>query len=327
MTEAYLKAKENAIKIQRSISNIIWLDGRENYKNFIKLISDSLYIAATEVSLFNIFETPEPTHKDIFDLKTEIFEANVNISGVHNIFADIENFNDSFFTSDRIYNKVIDRVKKYIDYTKMLDVEDLSLDYMDFLKLNGMNRKDADIIFFNFLKEIEEYTNGEIDIHIVPTSEKTRDFMNNYVEAIEFVKKGKFNNIKVLIDLKEIFDTLSFDLKYFRDNEEYLKHFHISNLDGGPITFTDIPMHNKIVNTSYNKDYKNKFFVMKIKNLSEEDKSKPENYDQYIHVFKEIYQVPLELSAFCSRLFLNLVYRHLSAEGPDIEHLFNYDQH
>ena len=72
MTEAYLKAKANAIKIQRSISNIIWLDGRENYRNFIKLISKSLYISATEISLFNIFGTSEPSHKDIYDLKTAL---------------------------------------------------------------------------------------------------------------------------------------------------------------------------------------------------------------------------------------------------------------
>ena len=321
MTEAYLKAKANAIKIQRSISNIIWLDGRENYRNFIKLISKSLYISATEISLFNIFGTSEPSHKDIYDLKTEIFEENVNISGVHNIFADIENFNDSFFTSNKIYNKTLDRVKQYIDYARMLDTENLSLDYMDFLKLNGMNKKDADIIFYNFLKDIEKYANEEIEIHIVPTSKKIRDFMNNYVEAIEFIKRGKFNYIKILVDLKEIFDTLSFDLKYFKDNREVLNHFHVSNLDGGPITFTDIPMHNKIVNISYNKNYTNKFFVMKIRNLSEEDKRNSENYEQYIHVFKEIYQVPLELSPFCSKLFINLVYRHFSAEGPDVEHL------
>ncbi len=31
--------------------------------------------------------------------------------------------------------------------------------------------------------------------------------------------------------------------------------------------------------------------------------------------------MPLELSPFCSKLFINLVYRHFSAEGPDVEHL------
>ena len=86
-------------------------------------------------------------------------------------------------------------------------------------------------------------------------------------------------------------------------------------------------MHNKIVNISYSKDYTNKFFVMKIKNVTEEQKQDLANYTQFIHVFKEIYQVPLELSPFCSRLFPNLVYRHISAEGPDVEHLFDYDVH
>jgi len=327
MTEKYLKAKKNALKIQRSISNIIWLDGFDNFRGFVTMVSNSPYLSAIELSLYNIFLKPNPTQKELFDLKNLILEENLNISGVHNIFADKDNFKESFFLSKEMFEKTTKRVKEYIDIAKILNLKDLSLDYMDFLKLEELSKEDADKIFINFLREIDKYSDGDVDIHIVPTDGDVRDYLITYVEAIELLKKVNLENIKVLVDLKEIFNTHSMDLKYFRDNKRLLNHIHVSNLDGGPMTFTDIPMHNKIVNISYSKDYTNKFFVMKIIGVTDEQKKDLANYTQFIHVFKEIYQVPLELSPFCSRLFPNLVYRHLSAEGPDIEHLFNYDVH
>jgi len=328
MTEAYLKSKENALKIQKSISNIIWLDGVDNFYGFLSMISSSLYVSAVELSLYNIYHKTEFTPGELFHLKNQIEEEQVNISGVHNIFADIENFQGSIFTSEELYEKVAKRIEDYIKYAQMLGVKHLSLDYMDFLTLDDIEKEEADKKFIALLERIDKASGGEVEIHISPTDTSVRDYLVSYVEAIELLKKAKhLQNIRVLVDLKEIFNTLSFDLKYFKDNIHYLNHFHISDLDGGPITFDDIPMHNKIVNVSYSKDYANEFFVMKVKNLDDEKKQDLSNYNLYIHVFKEIYQVPLELSPFCSRLFPNLVYRHLSAEGPDMEHLLNYDQH
>ena len=322
MTPEYLKQKENALKIQRSVSNIIWLDGYEDFHGLILLVSNSLYVSAIELSLFNIFGKSEIPEKDLLSLKQEILDEQVNISGIHNIFADIDKFQGSLFTSEKLRQKFLDRVKRYIDYSKLFGVSHLSLDYADFLRLDGVDREVADEVFISLLEQIDKFSGGEVEVHIVPTSSHIRDYLNNYVEAIELLKSAKhLKNIRVLVDLKEIFDTLSFDLKYFKDHHYYLTHFHVSNLDGGPVTFDDIPLHNKIVNVSYSKDYTNKFFVMKVKNLPDSEKEKLANYTQYIHVFKEIYQVPLELSPFCSRLFPNLVYRHISAEGPDIDHL------
>jgi sugar phosphate isomerase/epimerase len=326
MTEAYLKAKENALKIKRSLSNVIWINGEYNFHSFLSLVSNSLYLGAIELSIFNIFEDVNPSEEQLLELKKDIYDEQVEISGIHNIFADIENFKGSIFTDSDLRERVFQRVVKYIEITKLFGVENLSLDYMDFLRLDGLTVEEADSIFLSFLKRVDEVADG-IKIHISPADEDTRDYMNKHVHGIELLKKAKFNNIFILVDLKEIFNTLSFDLKYFKDNRDYLQHFHVSNIDGGPITFDEIPMHNKIVNVSYSKDYSNRFFVMKVKNLEEEKKNNLENYTLYIHVFKEIYQVPLELSPFCSRLFPNLVYRHISAEGPDMEHLFNYDNH
>jgi len=327
MTEHYLKIKENALKIKRSISNIIWLSGIEKFPDFINLVNNSLYISAIELSLYNIFERTDITAKELFDLRNQVTEENVEISGIHNIFADSENFQESFFSSKEAFEKTAKRVENYIDYARILDVKNLSLDFMNFLNVDNISQNEADSIFLKFLTRIDEYSNGDIFIHIVPTSENNRNYLNKYVDAIELIKKARLKNIKVLLDLKEIFSTLSFDLKYFKDNRDYINHFHISNLDGGAITFTDIPMHNKMVNISYSQDYTNNFFVMKIQNLTEEQKHEIENYEHFIHVFKEIYQVPLELSPFCSKLFANFIYRHISAEGPDIEHLYNYDIH
>jgi len=327
MTEHYLKIKENALKIERSISNIIWLNGLEKFNEFIHLVSNSLYLSAIELSLYNIFEKSEITSKELFDLRNNITEENVNISGLHNIFADSENFKDSFFSSDLMFEKTAKRIEEYIDYARMLHIENLSLDYMTFLNRENISEDEADSTFLKLLTRIDKYANDDVKIHIAPMNKENRDYLNKYVDAIELIKKARFQNIKVLLDLKEIFSTLSFDLKYFKDNRDYINHFHISNLDGGAITFTDIPMHNKMVNTSFSQDYTNNFFVMKINNLTAEEKSDIENYEKYIHVFKEIYQVPLELSPFCSKLFMNFIYRHISAEGPDIEHLYNYDIH
>jgi SepF-like predicted cell division protein (DUF552 family) len=326
MTEAYLKSKENAVKIKRSLSNVIWIDGIENFDSFISLVSNSLYLGAIELSIFNIFKTSLPSKTELESIKKDIFDEQVVISGIHNIFADKDNFKGSIFTDQNLFEKVIERVKAYIEIAKLFETDNLTLDYADFLRLDGLTNEEADKIFISFLRKLEEISDG-VFLHISPTDEHQRDYLNKYVHLIEILKKEKLKNVKASVDLKEIFNTLSFDLKYFKDNRDLLTHFHVSNIDGGPITFDEIPMHNKIVNLSYAKDYINKFFVMKVKNLAEEKKNDLANYTLYIHVFKEIYQVPLELSAFCSRLFPNLVYRHLSAEGPDIEHLFNYDNH
>jgi len=327
MTEHYLKIKENALEIKRSISNIIWFNGIGKFTDFIHLVSNSLYLSAIELSLYNIFEKSEISTKELFDLRNQITEENVTLSGIHNIFADSENFTESFFSSEEMFEKTAKRVEQYIDYAKILDIENLSLDYMNFLNTENISQEEADSIFIKFLTRIDKYSDNIVVIHIAPTNEDNRNYLNKYVDAIELIKKSRLKNIKVLLDLKEIFSTLSFDLKYFKDNRNYLSHFHISNLDGGAITFTDIPMHNKMVNISYSQDYTNRFFVMKIPNVTNEQKLDITNYEHFIHVFKEIYQVPLELSPFCSKLFSNFIYRHISAEGPDIEHLYNYDIH
>ncbi|GEM_PF-2290700 len=327
MTEVYLRAKANALKIMRSFSNTAWLEGRENFDGFVALVSNSLYLSAIELSIFNIYKKMDFTESELETLRKEIVEEQVVISGLHNIFADWENEKLSIFSSESDYEKVAKRIEQFIGYAKILQTKHLTLDYMNSLQLNGTSENDADEIFMKLLRRIDIVANGELEIHIVPTNKDVRDYLNKYVKAIELLKRENFASIKVLVDLREIFSTLSFDLKYFKENNRYLSHFHVSNLDGGPIQFAEIPMHNKIVNLSYGKDYSNNFFVMKIKNLKTEQKENLANYNLYIHVFKEIYQVPLELSPFCSRLFPNLVYRHISAEGPDIEHLFNYDKH
>jgi sugar phosphate isomerase/epimerase len=327
MTEEYLRLKENALQIKRSISNIIWLDGEENFDGFLSMVGNSLYLSAVEVSFFNILQKGVPSDDEVLQIKKHIIEENSEISGVHNIFADIENFKESPLTSETAFQNVVERIERYIDIAKLLEVKHLSLDYMDFLNRGELSEEDADDKFSKLLERVDSYSNGEIDIHIVPTTDNVRDYIISYVQAIELLDKRNFKNIKVLIDLKEIFDTLSFDLKYFNDKQKLFSHFHTSNLDGGPMTFDDIPMHNKIVNVSHRMEHTNRYFVMKIKNLADEQKMDLANYNQFIHVFKEIYQVPIALSPFCSKLFPNLVYRHLSAEGPDVEHLFNYDQH
>ena len=50
------------------------------------------------------------------------------------------------------------------------------------------------IIFYNFLKDIEKYANGEIEIHIVPTSKKIRDFilLKPYKIVIDFKRDASF---------------------------------------------------------------------------------------------------------------------------------------
>jgi sugar phosphate isomerase/epimerase len=326
MTEAYLKKKDNALQIKRSMSNIIWLDGIDNFPSFLTMVGNSPYIGAVEISFHNILEKV-PTVEEAKKIKADILDENLVVSGIHNIFADAENFPDSPLLSEDVFQKVVDRVKEYIEIAKALEVSHLSLDYMDFLRKEELSKEEADDKFLQLLKIFEEASAGEVDIHIVPTSDNVRDYMVSYVELVELLKDTNFKNIKYLIDLKEIFDTLSFDLKYFNDHKQFISHFHISNLDGGPVTFDDIPMHNKMVNVSDNMEHINKFFVMKIKNLAEDQKQDLANYQLYIHVFKEIYQVPIPLSPFCSKLFPNLVYRHLSAEGPDIEHLQDYGGH
>ncbi len=327
MTEAYLQSKTNALRIKRSMSNIAWLDGEENFDGFVALVSNSLYLSAVELSLWNIFQKIEFSDAELNELRERIVSEQVVISGLHNIFADWSQKELSIFDSEEDFELVAQRIEKFIGYAKKLQTKYLSLDYMKSLQLNSISEYEADQIFLKLLRRIDLVANGEVEINIAPSDKNLQNYLNKYVKAIEMLKKENFVSIKILVDLKEMFNTLSFDLKYFKDNNNYLSHFHVSNLDGGQIMFSEIPLHNKIVNISYFKNYINDFFVMKIENLTNDEKENLSNYNKYIHVFKEIYQVPIELSPFCSKLFINLVYRHISAEGPDVEHLIDDDEH
>jgi len=325
MDKKYLQAKEKALKIKRSVSNLIWINGTDEISSFFTLMGNSIYISAVELSLFNIFNSTTVSDSNLDDILSECENCSLEISGVHNIFADTENFQESLFFSKDVYNRTLNRIKEYIEYTDRLGTKNLSLDYMYFLDRKEMSKRDADRIFLSLLDEVSDILKEkDIVLSIVPTA---GDYLSNYVEAVHLLEKREYTNIKILIDLVELFNTFSHDIKFFKDKERFFHHFHISNLDGSPATFDDIPMHNKIVNLSHYMDYKNSFFVMKVPNLSDEDKDNFANYQHYIHIFKEIYQVPIALSPFCSKLFPNLVYRHLSPEGPDKDHLRNQANH
>jgi hypothetical protein len=333
--QEYKELKAKALKIKRSISNNIWNVGNEHIDEFLDILSDSEYIGAIELNLSRIFkQAANFNQQELINLKNKIQQKNLEISGLTDIFTDFEQTKSTLLKSEDIFHNALKRIKEYINFALMLKTKNISLNNMNFVIRGEISKPKADEIFLSFLEQIEKYileNKLDIKIHILPSVKEKRDYLNNYVEVVSLLEKKRFEHIQILVHLKTVFDTFSNDIKYFKDKSRYFSHFSVSDLKAIPPSFDDISLHNKIVNLSHYMKYKNDFFALDVdsielfeyyKNQKEgENPHTKENLLHFIHVFKEIYVVPIPLSPFCSELFPNLVYRHLSPEGVDKEHL------
>ena len=334
MDKSYQELKNKALKIKRSISNNIWSAGIKNLDGFLEILSESEYISAIELNLSRILKKSSKfDEKDLNDLKNKIETYNLAISGLTDIFTDFEQTKISLFKSSELFENTLERIKEYIKYANILQTKNITLNSLNFLIRGELAKSEADRQFLNLLEQIDNFiieNNFDVKIHILPVVKEMRDYLNNYVEMVSLLEKKRLENINILVHLKTVFDTYSNDIKYFKDKHKFFSHFSVSDLNSLPPSFDNISLHNKIVNLSHYMKYKNDFFTLDVDSIklfetlkieNNPDKEGKERLLHYIHVFKEIYVVPIPLSPFCSELFPNLVYRHLSPEGPDKEHL------
>ncbi len=208
-----------------SISNIIWKKGKKNFENFLKAIVKN-NIFAVELSLNSIFEEPlDMTQKDFLWLKNLLKKYNVSVSALHSLTytrPDLEIFN----TVEK-REELLAYLYNYINIAKELNTKNLVYGSPKSRQLYKYNIIEADKIFIDFLTKIDMKVDG-VNFNIEPLPKLYCDYLNIFMDGVDILKKGDFNNIFLQIDVRSIIESEE-DIEDIFKYSQYIKHVHIGD--------------------------------------------------------------------------------------------------
>jgi sugar phosphate isomerase/epimerase len=206
-----------------SISNIIWAKGKDNFEDFLKAIVKN-NIFAVELSLNSIFEEPLNITKDELNwLKTRLKLYNVSVSSLHSLTytrPDLEIFNDSL-KREELYQYLV----HYMYLARELNAKNIVYGSPKSRKRYGKSDKLLESIFIDFLYKIDEQASG-INFNIEPLPKLYCEYLNTFMDGVNIIKKNKFNNIFIQLDVRSIIESEEDIDEIFKYNQ-YIKHVHI----------------------------------------------------------------------------------------------------
>jgi sugar phosphate isomerase/epimerase len=206
-----------------SISNIIWKKGKENFENFLKVVSKN-GVKAVELSLNSIFEEPLSMTENEFSWLNEVLNRyKISISALHSLTytrPDLEIFN-----SKEKREELIKYIFNYIDIAKKLNTNNLVYGSPKSRKTYSYTLKEANCIFLEFLKEIDDYSE-DINFNIEPLPQTYCEYLNTFEESVYLLKKTNFKNIFIQVDIRSIIENEE-NIDTIFQNTDYIKHVHI----------------------------------------------------------------------------------------------------
>ena len=255
---ALMLGKDN-MKI--AISNIIWKKGKENFEEFLTILNNN-EIDNIELALNCIFEEPTTiTHHEINWLKSILKKYNITISALHSLTYTREDL--EFFSNKKKRQELLEYVLKYIDLAKELKVKNIVYGSPKSRKMNGYSMEEANLIFLEFLKEIDKYSSG-INFNIEPLPITYCEYLNTFDEGVNLIKNADLKNIFIQLDVRSIIESEENIDNIFK-NHSFIKHVHIGepSLTMPSIKYKDI---HKKINCNLNKMKYNKYIAIEVLN-------------------------------------------------------------
>ncbi|EJF07768.1 sugar phosphate isomerase/epimerase [Thiovulum sp. ES] len=206
-----------------SISNIIWKKGKNEFAKFIEEVKKN-GIFAIELSLNSIFEEPlNMTAKDFQWLEKQL--ETISVSAIHSLTYTRPDLN----IFDNTRNELIEYIKFYIKVANKLGTKNIVFGSAQSRNIKNISKAKADLIFIEFLKELDEnLQNNNVFLHIEPLPKTYCNYLNSFLEGVSLLENETFLNIFIQLDIKSIFESDE-DIKKIFKYSKYIKHVHASN--------------------------------------------------------------------------------------------------
>lgn len=208
-----------------AVSNIIWNKGREEFENFLILLSDG-GIQGVELALNCVWPEPtEMTQLDIGWLKSLLDRYSLSISSLHSVTytrPDLE-----LFAGQATCDKLLDYLKHYINLAQILGAGNIVFGSPQTRRKHGAGIDECNEIFRNFLSRADEYCSG-VWISIEPLPQDICEYLNTFSEAVSLIGPCGFQNIFVQLDARVAVENGEKPgdlLKYIK----YIKHCQVSD--------------------------------------------------------------------------------------------------
>lgn len=200
------------------LTNLSFL--KKDFSYFINKVNELGY-KNVEIAPYLISRNPF-TKKNSLTLKKEIKKKKIKIQSIQSLFFLNKNFNCE--------KEKLRYFKKIFIFANFLGINKISLGSAPFRKINKTynNILNNEKLIIKLSSLAKKY---KINICIEPISNKYSNvFFNDHYEVINFIKKLKKNNIKLLFDFGNYEEEKKFNLEnFFSKYISYIDHIHVRN--------------------------------------------------------------------------------------------------
>ncbi len=234
-----------------SISNIIWPKGEENLKEFFKQASSSGF-QGVELALSCFWDEPVvvPKSKQL-KLKETLTKYGLEVSGLHSITFTREDL--ELFGSEAKREELSDYFKRYIEIAENMNCCNIVFGSPKARKRNGLDPRKCDEIFINFLTKIDSNSSA-VKINIEPLPAQYCEYLNYFLEVVSLVKRGKFSNINVQLDVRCFIENRE-AINSLNDNFDLVSHCQVSDPGFSIPTNTYLETHREVCKTLIQKSF------------------------------------------------------------------------
>jgi len=244
-----------------SISNIIWKKGKENFEEFLTILNNN-EIYNIELALSCIFEEPTEISDDEMNwLKDILKKYNMRVSALHSLTYTREDL--ELFGNTKKREELLEYILKYIDLAKELKTTNIVYGSPKSRNIYGYSMEQANVIFLEFLKAIDGYSNG-VNFNIEPLSITYCEYLNTFDEVVKLIKNTNFKNIFIQLDVRSVIENKE-DIDTIFKERSFIQHVHIGEPNLTMPTSKYEHIHKKI-NYNLTKINYNKFIAIEVLN-------------------------------------------------------------
>lgn len=211
--------------MNHSISNIIWKKNEDNLEDFLKLLYEN-NISYVELALNCFWEEPvEVDNLKINYLKGLLEKYNLRISALHSLTYTREDL--ELFGSKSKKFELLDYLKRYIDLAYRLNARNIVYGSPKSRKVHSRSRVDCDLIFLEFLSEIDRNANNLI-FNIEPLPVSYCEYLNSFMDGYNILQMHNFKNIYIQLDVRSIIESQE-DIDIIFNHPNFIKHVHVGD--------------------------------------------------------------------------------------------------
>ena len=159
------------------VSNIIWKRGERDFAAFLDTLLD-LGVYNVELALSCIWDEPVSVSADRLKwLKSEFETRDIRVVSLHSLTHTTPGL--ELFESHSSRMRLLHHLEAYCNIARELGSKNLVFGSPNARKLYSYSKKDADEIFVQTLKKIDQFANG-LQFNIEPLSRSWCEYLNSF---------------------------------------------------------------------------------------------------------------------------------------------------